>query len=138
MIECTFNFNLKVVEMKKHIVLSAAALFLLTSCVTMIRGTTQEVSVNTVPTGAMVQFSNGKSCISPCKIVASRKNSLSITVTKEGYQPHTTTMIPSLSGVGVILGDIVDYGTGAVYDLQPNPYHVYLIEVLEKKELAQK
>jgi len=99
----------------------------------MIRGTKQEISVNTTPVGAMVQFSNGQSCISPCKITASRKDSLSITITKEGYQPHTTTLIPSLSGGGVILGGLVDYGTGAVYDLQPNPYHVYLIEVLEKK-----
>jgi uncharacterized protein YceK len=37
-------------------------LMLLSSCATMVRGTTQEVSVNTTPAGAHVQFSNGKSC----------------------------------------------------------------------------
>lgn len=102
----------------------------LTGCATMVRGTKQEISVNTTPTGADVMFSNGQSCISPCKITAKRNESLSITITKEGYQTHTTTMVPNLSGGGVILGGFIDYGTGAVYDLQPNPYHVHLIEVL--------
>lgn len=29
-------------------------------------------------------------------------------------------MIPTLAGAGVIFGGFIDYGTGAVYDLQPN------------------
>ena len=55
---------------------SILVLTLLTSCATMIRGTTQEVSVNTTPAGAHVQFSNGKSCISPCHTIAERKQNL--------------------------------------------------------------
>lgn len=102
-------------------------LMLLSSCATMVRGTTQEVSVNTTPAGAHVQFSNGKSCISPCHTIAERKQNLNITVTKEGYHTHTGTMIPTLAGAGVIFGGLVDYGTGAVYDLQPNPYHIQLM-----------
>lgn len=35
-------------------------------------------------------------------------------------------MIPTLAGGGVILGGIIDYGTGAVYDLQPNPLTITL------------
>lgn len=35
-------------------------------------------------------------------------------------------MVPTLSGAGVILGGLIDYGTGAVYDLQPNPLTVTL------------
>jgi hypothetical protein len=30
-------------------------------------------------------------------------------------------VFPTLAGAGVILGGIIDYGTGAVYNLQPNP-----------------
>ena len=35
-------------------------------------------------------------------------------------------MIPTLSGGGVIMGGLIDYGTGAVYDLEPNPLTVTL------------
>lgn len=93
----------------------------------MMRGTTQEVSVNTTPSGASVHFSNGLSAISPCTISAERKSTLLVTISKEGHQTHTGTMFPSLSGPGAIWGGLFDYGTGAVYDLQPNPYHVTLI-----------
>ena len=44
-------------------------------------------------------------------------------------------MIPSLAGAGVMLGGLVDYGTGAVYDLQPNPLFAKL--TCEKKVAAQ-
>lgn len=30
-------------------------------------------------------------------------------------------VFPTLAGAGVILGGVIDYGTGAVYNLQPNP-----------------
>ena len=30
-------------------------------------------------------------------------------------------VFPTLAGVGVVLGGVIDYGTGAVYNLQPNP-----------------
>ena len=56
---------------------------LLSGCATMIRGTEQEVSVNTVPLGARVQLSNGEGCESPCTMTAKRDESLLITVAKE-------------------------------------------------------
>lgn len=97
----------------------------------MIRGTEQEVSVNTTPTGADVHFSNGLSAKSPCTIKAERKLPLQITIAKDGFQPHTTTLIPTLAGAGAIWAGLIDYGTGAVYDLQPNPYHVILIKSVD-------
>lgn len=105
----------------------------LTSCATMIRGTNQDVSVHTIPPGANIDFSNGKSCMSPCTIVSSRKDPLNITIRKQGYQTHTVSMVPNLAGAGVIFGGIIDYGTGAVYDLQPNPLHVTLIPLPQEK-----
>ncbi len=96
-------------------------------CATMIRGTTQEVSVNTVPSSAKVTFSNGQSCTAPCTIEVKRDESLQINIEKDGCHTHTATMMPTLAGGGVILGGLIDYGTGAVYDLQPNPLTVTLI-----------
>ncbi|KAF0143679.1 MAG: hypothetical protein FD153_434 [Rhodospirillaceae bacterium] len=77
--------------------------------------------------GADIQFSNGQSCKSPCTITVKRDQSLQITITKADCQPHTATMIPTLSGGGVILGGLIDYGTGAVYDPRLNPLAILLI-----------
>lgn len=110
----------------KLILILAIFCCLTTGCATIIRGTEQQVSVNTNPTEAKVDFSNGQSCMSPCSIKTKRDQSLQITITREGCQTQTATMIPSLSGGGVLLGGIIDYGTGAVYDLQPNPLTITL------------
>ena len=64
--------------------------------------------------------------MTPCNIEAERKNTLQITVTHEGCNTFTTAMVPTLGGAGVMLGGLIDYGTGAVYDLQPNPLFVTL------------
>jgi hypothetical protein len=97
------------------------ALVVLTGCATIIRGTEQQISVNTNPIGAHLDFSNGQSCLSPCSLKVSRDTALQINISKDGCATQTATMIPTLSGGGVILGGLIDYGTGAVYDLQPNP-----------------
>jgi hypothetical protein len=96
-------------------------LVLVSGCATIIRGTEQQIAVNTNPPGADLQFSNGQSCQSPCSLKVSRSQSLQINISKGGCQTQTATMIPTLAGGGVILGGLIDYGTGAVYDLQPNP-----------------
>ncbi len=98
----------------------------LAGCATMIRGTEQEIFINSEPEGAEVTLSNGQQCVTPCRLKAQRKESLQITVRKEGCNTITTAMVPTLAGAGVILGGLIDYGTGAVYDLQPNPLFVTL------------
>ena len=112
---------IRMLRVARRLLILLPILMLMPSCATIIRGTEQEVFVNTNPTGARVQFSNGQGCISPCSIVSKRNQSLLITVTKDDCQTQTVTMVPTLAGGGVILGGLIDYGTGAVYDLQPNP-----------------
>lgn len=75
----------------------------------------------------MFSFLMGQSCTTPCTITAERNKTLQVTITKEGYHTHTTSLMPTLAGGGVLLGGLIDYGTGAVYDLQPNPYTANLI-----------
>jgi len=113
--------------MLKKITTTMLLILLCSGCATMVRGTKQSVSIHTTPAGAKVAFSDGQNCISPCTISAKRKDTLNVTIEKEGYNTHTTALVPSLGGAGVMLGGLVDYGTGAVYDLQPNPLHVNLI-----------
>jgi hypothetical protein len=112
---------------KEALILSAVlSVLALAGCATMVRGTGEQVSVKTVPPGAKITFSNGQSCKSPCTIKAKRSQSLQITIVKKGCGTQTATMIPTLAGGGVVLGGLIDYGTGAVYDLQPNPMTVTL------------
>jgi hypothetical protein len=99
----------------------------LAACATMVRGTEEQVSVNTDPVGAKIRFSNGQDCVGPCTIKAKRNQSLQINISKDGCATQTATMVPSLAGAGVLLGGLIDYGTGAVYDLQPNPLTVTLV-----------
>jgi hypothetical protein len=113
-------------KQKPSVIALCGMLLLLTGCATIIRGTEQHVHVNTNPVSAKIEFSNGQSCISPCSIKTKRDQSLVITISKEGCSTQTATMIPTLAGGGVILGGIIDYGTGAVYDLQPNPLTITL------------
>lgn len=98
----------------------------LSACATIVRGTEEAISVNTDPVGAKIRFSNGQDCIGPCTIKVKRNQSLQINISKEGCATQTATMVPSLAGAGVLLGGLIDYGTGAVYDLQPNPLTVTL------------
>ena len=44
----------------------------------------QVVAVTTIPPGATVSFSNGKSCMSPCTMTARRDEVLQISVSKPG------------------------------------------------------
>ena len=96
------------------------SLMLLAGCATIIRGTEQDVTVDTAPAGAQVEFSNGKSCTSPCSIAARRNQNLDVHISMDGCTPQTAFVRPRLSAGGGLLGGLPDYATGAIYDLQPS------------------
>src|SRR4029453_17218559 len=87
----------------RALVAVAAISILLSACATIIRGTEQQVSVNTNPIGAKVDFSNGQSCLTPCSIKTRRDQALQLNLAKDGCATQTATMIPTLAGGGVIL-----------------------------------
>src|SRR5262245_41273977 len=70
---------------------------LLAGCATIVRGTEQDITVDTVPNGAKVQFSNGKSCTSPCSIAAKRNQAINVSVSMGGCAPQTAFVRPRLS-----------------------------------------
>lgn len=105
-------------------------------CATIIRGTEEPLSVTSEPTGALAELSNGQKGNTPCQFMLKRNQSLNIKYSKESFHDENVTVYPTLAGAGVILGGLIDYGTGAVYSLTPNPAHV----ILKPKEgnLAEK
>lgn len=98
----------------------------LSSCATMIRGTEQQLSIDSQPLGAKATLSNGQSCITPCSMKLKRDQSVLITYSKPGCKSAQLSVYPTLAGAGVIMGGLIDYGTGAVYNLTPNPATVLL------------
>jgi hypothetical protein len=96
------------------------------ACSTLLRGTEEEVSVHTHPAGADIQFSNGQTCKSPCVITAARNYPLQITAAKQNCQTQHAFIAPVLGTTGILTGGVVDYMSGAVYDLKPNPLMINL------------
>lgn len=112
----------------RRVVAGAAMAVLLmgSGCATMIRGTEEVLSITSEPSGALAEVSDGQKGTTPCQIKLKRNQSVLIKYSKDGYEPETLSVFPTLAGSGVILGGVIDYGTGAVYSLAPNPAHVML------------
>jgi hypothetical protein len=103
-----------------RIAFSLMCLMLLGGCAAIMRGTEQDVTVDTVPSGARVEFSNGQSCTSPCSIAAKRSEALNVIVSMDGCTPQTAFVRPRITATGGLLGGLPDLATGAVYDLEPS------------------
>jgi hypothetical protein len=108
------------------------------ACATVTRGSTEDFTVQSEPSGAAVKTTAGESCAAtPCTFKMSRKAEFDVTVTKTGYKPataHVTHQISKKGGtamvgnaiVGGLIGVGVDAVTGAANDLRPNPVVVTL------------
>lgn len=92
----------------------------------MIRGTKQPLQLTSEPPGAKASLGTGQSCTTPCAVNLSRNTNTIIVFEKEGCERQIASVFPTLATGGILLGGIIDYGTGAVYDLQPNPVMVQL------------
>jgi hypothetical protein len=103
-----------------RISLSVLSLLLLAGCATIVRGTEQNVTVDTVPSGAKVAFSNGQTCTSPCSIAAKRNKAINVSVSMAGCTTQTAFVRPRITAGGGLLGGLPDLATGAVYDLEPS------------------
>jgi hypothetical protein len=101
-------------------------------CATVTRGTTDQVQIQSNPSGATVRTSLGHACVTPCTINVSRKDEFVVTFTKPGFQtqeiPVKTTV--QMGGGGAFAGNILaggivgmgaDIATGAANDHVPNP-----------------
>jgi hypothetical protein len=111
---------------------------LLTSgCATVTRGTTEQLQIQSDPSGATVRLSNGFTGITPATFTIPRKGDLVVTLTKEGYDPVDIPVTTGLAGAGTagflgnvliggIIGGGVDIATGATLSHSPNPVTVTL------------
>lgn len=108
------------------------------ACATVTRGSKDAWVVNTDPSGAKVETTNGHQCpATPCAIKMKRKSNFTATITKEGYKSATVTVTHKTANAGaagiagnVLLGGVIGLGvdviSGASQDLTPNPVSLKL------------
>ncbi len=123
-----------------RLVLAAALAAPCVGCASVTRGTTENISISSTPAGATAELSgldNPTTCVTPCVVVAKRSADITVTVTKEGYEPQVVPLTKEIPGAGaagfagnVLLGGLVGMGvdaaTGAALDHKPNPVIVTL------------
>lgn len=96
-------------------------------CATIMHGTTQDVTVNSNPSSAMV-FVDGQSVGStPAVVNLKRKSNHVISVKLDGYQPYEMALSKNVSGwvvgnlvFGGLVGLVVDAASGGLYKLSPD------------------
>ena len=122
----------------------------LSACATITRGTEDTFVVETDPAGARVRTSNGLACAStPCALRMDRDSEFVVTIEKEGFETHTASVSHEVADggaagmagnvlVGGLIGVAVDAGSGAMYDLVPNPLRVTLIPASEPRAGADR
>jgi hypothetical protein len=124
-------------------VLSAALVALsLGACATVTRGTTDQVTFTSEPSGAAVRTSIGHSCpTTPCTVEVSRKSEFVAVFTMNGYEEQQIPVATRIAGSGaagfagnILIGGIVgmaaDAATGATLEHFPNPVHASLVPLV--------
>lgn len=125
-----------------RVLVATAALVALSGCASIIRGTSDDFSIQTMPAGARAELSTGGTCYStPCTLRMPRKQAFSVTLSLPGYQTSvhqianpwsragTTTGIVGNVILGGAIGIGVDAATGANRDFVPNPLVVTMVPV---------
>lgn len=112
----------------------------LASCVTLMKGTEQTVTINANVDGAGVYLEDTKIGETPF-VSKIKKNKDAVTIKKEGYRTHTLSFSKSLEPMfwgniitGGTLGSITDFATGAAYSYSPSSYQVELYKKGEGEE----
>jgi hypothetical protein len=125
--------------MKLKIAVALCAALSLPACATITRGSSQQFTVQSEPSGASVSTSNGFQCdATPCTFRMPRKDPFRATVSLDGYVTQEVDVTSGISGeggaglagnliFGGIVGGVVDANSGAMNDLKPNPLMVILV-----------
>lgn len=114
-----------------------STIMILPGCATITRGTSDTLQIQSDPSGARADVSTGHTCTTPCAIKLPWKTNGVVKIYKEGYETIEVTFTNQIVGAGgagmagnIIFGGIigagVDAGSGAMYDLVPNPISVKL------------
>jgi len=106
-------------------------------CATIISGSTQDISVTSVPSGATVTAEpGGMKATTPGVLVLNRKaGPYKVTFTLDGHDPYSVMLTTDMNGwvwgnliLGGIIGLVVDMSTGASIKLTPEEVNANLVK----------
>jgi hypothetical protein len=114
---------------KLSIVIAIVAMLAMTGCMGMItKGSTELITINSEPSGALVAVDGVESGETPLMVSMQRSESHVVRVSKEGYYDATFQIARKTDG-GIIVLDIlltggigllIDMSAGGIYDLDPD------------------
>lgn len=118
----------------------AALCVALGGCASVTRGTTENISISSTPSGAIADVSGldiPTSCVTPCVVQAKRSADITVSIRKDGFEPQIIPLTKEIPGSGAagfagnilaggLIGMGVDAATGAAMDHKPNPVIVTL------------
>lgn len=116
---------------------AAAAALSLAGCATVTRGTTDQIQIQSEPSGANVRTSMSQTCTTPCTLQVSRKDEFTVVFEKPGYVTQEVQVKTQIAGsgaagfagnilVGGVIGMGVDAATGSTLEHVPNPVRATL------------
>jgi hypothetical protein len=126
--------------MKTHVlapvskyVFACVMLMCATGCASIVKGTTQDIPMTSVPAGADVLVDGSLVGQTPLKAQLKRKNDHLVTIQKTGYQTKTVAVVKDVGGAvwgNILLGGLIGWGvdasTGAQYNLTPKTISIEL------------
>ena len=109
----------------------------ITSCASLTQGTSDAFLITSKPNNVDIKTSHGYFCTAPCALKLPKKESFTVTASKEGYCSRVYNVISTMGGAGgaamagnVLIGGLIGAGvdsvTGAAKHLAPNPLKVEL------------
>ncbi len=116
-------------------------------CATVTRGTKEVLVVESDPSGATVQLSNGMTGLTPTSFKIPRKGAVTVTITKQDYDDAVVEVHTQVAGAGaagmagnVLVGGLIGAGidamSGGMLEHKPNPVRVTLVARKPKPVLA--
>ena len=121
----------------KHLITYSLLIFLFSSCASLTQGTSDAFLITSKPNDVEIKTSHGYFCTAPCALKLPKKESFTVTASKEGYCSRVYNVISTMGGsggaamagnvlVGGLIGAGVDTMTGAAKHLEPNPPNIEL------------
>ena len=118
----------------------ALSLILTSGCATIVKGTTQGITVSSEPSGADIHVDGTLVGQTPVSVEMERKRDHLVRIERDGYEPRTVPVIKTVGGAvwgnvlaGGLIGWGVDASTGAQYNLTPPTISVRLIPIDESE-----
>ena len=122
-------FSTKIYSLILHSVLFVG----LTSCATILRGSSQSIAINSNVDGASISLNGAPLGKTPFVGVVPRSKNNVLRISKSGYKTRTVilnTQVESVFWVNLLsggpLGSTTDYASGSMWQIAPSTYNVDL------------